>query len=200
MSDNRTKYVLGTVIISLAAVFATAAAMPTITEAMSSESVPLGMTAHVIVTAVDPDGTVRYAEADNVILNGGLNVAGAHLFDTSLKPFSKVSFSDDAAVAGGGTQPTGLFVDTGLIETTYLQTDTVATANDCGTATALTCEQLTTPSTLVSATDNAKTQIVSVALGNADGVFISWVDLGIALPVTPGVTSVTVTYKISLTA
>jgi len=196
MSDKRTKYVLGTILTGIALLVGIAAALPSMTEFVTNEVSPVGMTGHVLVIAVDPDGSAHYAQGDNTILIAGLNVAGASFFGTSTKNFDQIQFSSDSAGLSNAAV-TGLFTNTGLLTGAYAHTGDIGGA-DCATTT-FTCETLTTASTTISGADTTHTQIVSVALGNSDGVFISWVDLGTTLPVTAGVTQVTVTYKISLT-
>jgi len=195
MSDKRTNYVLGTIIAGLAIVLAMGTALPSMGVA-SIESTSLGLMGHVTVMAVEPDGSATYAQGDNVVMDIGLNAAGATLFSGTADPFDEIAVSEASVGARGDALPTLLTATNAVITETYSQTDTVATNADCGTTGDLTCEQVLSNSFTVQDTGT----IASVLLCN--GAFdscISWVDINPDIPITDTVTQVTITYKISLT-
>jgi len=194
MSDKRTTYVLGTTIVGLTLVLATIVAFPAVMGTTSTETTALGLMGHVTIMAVNPDGSAYYAQGDNTILSGGVNIAGDPLFNAgSNNQFSHVVVSTDAAAA---TQPTGVLAATSAALTeVYAHTADIGGAA-CASATQ-TCEEITATG---QAADTAT--ILSVALSDSNdgtGVELSWVALGTSIPLTSGVTDITITYEISLT-
>jgi len=196
MSDKRTKFVLGTVITSLALVLAATSVLPNGFDTIVSTQESLGMTGHFIIIAEDPD-RVQYIQSDNKILADGLDLAGLALFSTQPGgPFDEIHLSGDAVAGTITAIPSALFANTGAIQGTYTQTATMESADDCGTALLTTCEQITGDATQVDVADAS--EIKSVALADTAGNFLAWSDLSPTLQVTPGTTTVTITYKVQL--
>jgi len=198
MSDKRTTYVLGTTIVGLTLVLATIVAFPAVMGVTSTETAVLGLMGSVTVVAVNPDGSSYYAQGDNTVLDGGLNVAGTPLFDGTVTTgtFSHVIVSTDANAAARATQPTSVLAATSAALTeVFTHLDNVDSGGgNCSTTTA-TCERIVATGT---AGDDAT--ILSVALSNSNdgsGEEISWVDIA-GIPLTDGVTEITITYLISI--
>lgn len=195
MSDKRTKFVLGTVITSIAIVLAAASVLPlNLDSIVIQENQSLGMVGHFVIIAENPDG-MQYIQTDNIILADGLDVLGIQIFgDEAGSVFDKIHLSGNVAGAIGDT-PSALFTNTGAIQGTHSQTDTTASSTDCGTATT-TCEQILGAAKQIDVSD--ATEIKSVALADTAGKFLAWSDLSPTLQVTPGTTTVTITYKVQL--
>jgi len=199
MSDKRTTYVLGTTIVGLTLVLATIVAFPAVMGVTTTETAVLGLMGSVTVVAVNPDGSSYYAQGDNTVLDGGLNVAGTPLFDGAVTTgtFSHVIVSTDANAANRLNQPTSVLAATsGALTEVYTHLDDVGVnvGAPCAGATS-TCERIVATGT---AADTAT--IVSVALSNSNdgaGEELSWVDIA-GIPLTSGVTDITITYLISI--
>jgi len=197
MSDKRTKFVLGTVITSIALVLAAASVLPlNLDSIVIQENQSLGLVGHFVIIAEDPD-RIQYIQSDNIILADGLDVLGEQIFGGEAGTvFDQIFLSGDVAGAIGDT-PSALFTNTGAIQGTYLQTATTTQTADCSPGGTTTCEKITGAATQVDGAD--ATEIKSVALGNTGGAeFLAWTDLSPTLQVTPGTTTVTITYKIQL--
>ena len=69
MSDIRTKLLLGTSISSVTIMLFMAAGFATNTTELFTTELILPLNGHVTVMAVNPDGTVSYAQGDNFILD-----------------------------------------------------------------------------------------------------------------------------------
>lgn len=195
MSDKRTKYVLGTVITSLAVVIAAASMLPAdyITLGLS-EAQPVMMMGHVELIAEGPDGIYAYMQADNVILDDGLDVAGVQLFGAGADPFDTIHFSGDAAATHTATPTNLLLAQT--IAGTYTQVSTSAATTNCSNSVTSTCEQIS--GSVQIAGGETTTLIKSVALANDAGKFLSWVDLPGDLQTSAGTTTVSINYQIKL--
>ena len=96
MSDIRTKLLLGTSIGALAMVFAMAAGV----EALNTESAiafePGQMMGHATVLAVHPDGSMSYAQGDNVLNNPGIDQAMVQLFSQAGTAFDCITMGTGA--------------------------------------------------------------------------------------------------------
>jgi len=195
MSDKRTKFVLGTVITSLALVLAAASVLPlNLDSIIIQENQSLGMVGHFVIIAENPDG-IQYIQTDNIILADGLDVLGVQVFGAATGgPFDEIHLSGNVAGTIGQT-PSALFTNTGAIQGTYTQIEATVGVGECGTTTT-TCEQITGDATQVDVDDG--TEIKSVALADTAGKFLAWSDLSPTLQVTPGTTTVTITYKVQL--
>jgi len=194
MSDKRTKFVLGTVITSIALVLAAASVLPlNLDSIVIQENQSLGMVGHFIIIAEDPD-RMQYIQTDNIILADGLDILGNNIFGTPGTAFDRIHLSGDVEGAIGDT-PTALFTNTGAIVGTFSHTEDTVAVGDCGDATT-TCEVITGAPTQVDVSD--ATEIKSVALANQTPKFLAWSNLSPTLQVTPGTTTVTITYKVQL--
>jgi len=197
MSDKRTKFVLGTVITSLALVLAAVTVLPlNLDSIVIQENQSIGLSGHFIIIAEDPD-RVQYIQSDNIILADGLDILGVQIFGNEAgSVFDQIHLSGDVIGAIGDT-PTNLLTNTGAIQGTYTQTEATVAEGDCGSTTT-TCEQITGDPTQISGTDT-QTIIRSVALADSTvPSFLAWTTLTPTLQVTPGTTTVTITYKVEL--
>jgi len=198
MSDKRTKYVLGTVITSLAFVIAAASMLPADYNALGlSEQQPVMMMGHMVLIAEGPDGIYAYMQGDNVILDDGLDVAGSELFGAQNDPFDRIHLSGNTAgTHTNPATPTNLLTTTGTITGTYLQLSTSAQQNNCSDSITSTCEQIS--GSIQIGAGEATTLIKSVALANDAPKFLSWTDLPGDLQTTAETTTVTINYQIKL--
>ena len=200
MSDKRTIYVLGTIIAGLAVVLAVGNAIPNIAEITSTDTKAFGLMGHVTIVAENPlTGETWYVQTDNTIMNEGLNVAGLQLFNDTGDSFDVIRVSSDAVGANAAAPVTGLLTATNteidLTETAYTHIDNVVQVTDCGQVNTETCEQIV-QGPFTARNDGT---IASVLLVNTAGTAISWVAVNPTIPITDGVTVVTITYKIALT-
>lgn len=180
----------------MAIVLAAASVLPlNLDSIVIQEDQILGLSGHFIIIAEDPD-RMQYIQTDNIILADGLDVAGLELFGAQTGgPFDEIRLSGDVIGLIGST-PTNLLVNTGTIQGTYTLSEATIATGDCGSVTT-TCEQITGAPTQIDVSD-AQTIIKSVALGNTAGKFLAWSTLSPTLQVTPGTTTVTITYKIEM--
>jgi len=203
MSDKRTIYVLGTIIAGLAVVLAVGNAIPNIADITSTDTKAFGLMGHVTIVAENPlTGETWYIQTDNTIMNEGLNVAGAQLFnDTAAAPFAIIAVSSAAAGAATDALDFGTLTATNtemaLTETAYTHLDdvTATTAGQCGNINTETCEQIVQGPFTAKDTGT----ITSALLLDKNGKAISWVTVNPSIPITTDVTVVTITYQIALT-
>jgi len=180
----------------MAIVLAAASVLPlNLDSIVIQEDRPLGIVGHFVIIAEDPD-RIRYIQSDNIILSAGLDVLGDKIFGAQGgSVFNRIHLSGDAQAGTFTATPSSLFTNTGPITGTHSRTDTAETTADCGTV-GTTCEEIKGAATQVDVDD--ATEIKSVALADQVPNFLAWSDLSPTLQVTPGTTTVTITYKVQL--
>jgi len=202
MSDIRTKLLLGTSISSVTIMLFMAAGFATNTNEIFTTGLILPLNGHVTVMAVNPDGTVSYAQGDNLIFGTGKDLAASALYDdsgTRANPFVCVGLGE----AGTPVEATkGL---TGALGTTNVVCSTVApTANISGADAAGVGNKVDVVVVTTIAAGEGTTTITEVALSNAGGGglasaagfiagVISHINLATNVDVVEG-TEITVTY------
>jgi len=81
MSDIRTKLLLGTSVGALAMIFVMAAGVDVLNTETGIAAQSGKLNGHVTLMAVHPDGSVSYAQSDNIIIDAGKVAASIQLFD-----------------------------------------------------------------------------------------------------------------------
>lgn len=100
MSDIRTKLLLGTSIGALAMIFVMAAGVDVLNTETGIAAQSGKLNGHVTLMAVNPDGSMSYAQGDNVIIDTGKVFASQQLFNTTLSSVANVF---ECIVMGSGT-------------------------------------------------------------------------------------------------
>ncbi len=114
MSDKRTTYAIGAIVVVFALVFGTVAGSTSMTTISVSSLDPMQMTGHAIITLADADGNIiAYRQTDNIVTNVGRNCSADLLFGIK---------TGAGLCAATATQFTFIGIGSGL--STLVETDT----------------------------------------------------------------------------
>ena len=81
MSDKRTTYAIGAIVVAFALVLGTVAGSTSLTPISVTSQDPMQMTGHVILTLTDADGDIKaYRQTDNIIVRNGMDCSADLLF------------------------------------------------------------------------------------------------------------------------
>ena len=81
MSDKRTTYAIGAIVVAFALVLGTVAGSTSLTPISVASQDPMQMTGHVILTLTDADGDIKaYRQTDNIIVHNGMDCSADLLF------------------------------------------------------------------------------------------------------------------------
>jgi len=81
MSDIRTKILMGTTISAVSVMLVMAVGMATVQNNVPTAGTALGLMGHFEIMVENPDGTVSYAQGDNVVVGAGKNALAGDQFD-----------------------------------------------------------------------------------------------------------------------
>lgn len=81
MGNMRAKILIGTTVTSVALMFAAISGVIPLGMNQASVSEVGGIMGHVTVLAVHPDGTIQYAQGDNIILFEGKNCSSNYIME-----------------------------------------------------------------------------------------------------------------------
>ena len=101
MSDIRTKLLLGTTVGALAMIFVMAAGFNVLNTETGIAAQSGKLNGHVTLMAVNPDGSMSYAQGDNIIIDTGKTFASQQLFDVNQASVADVF---ECIVMGSGTE------------------------------------------------------------------------------------------------
>jgi len=111
MSDIRTKLLLGTTITSVSLMLVMAVSLGAVQYNQPTAASTLGLMGHFEIIVENPDGTVSYAQGDNVVTGAGKNAAGDRLFEANGAIF-------ECIILGNGTNSnTASTIDAALVNT-----------------------------------------------------------------------------------
>ena len=84
MSDKRTTYAIGAIVVAFALVLGTVAGSTSLTPISVASQDPMQMSGHVIITLTDADDNIKaYRQTDNIIVEGGMDCSADLLFGNS---------------------------------------------------------------------------------------------------------------------
>ena len=87
MSDKRTTYAIGAIVVAFALVLGTVAGSTSLTPISVASQDPMQMTGHVILTLTDADGDIKaYRQTDNEIVHDGMDCSADLLFGEETSP------------------------------------------------------------------------------------------------------------------
>jgi len=131
MSDIRTKLLLGTTITSVSLMLVMAVSLGAVQYNQPSAASTLGLMGHFEIIVENPDGTVSYAQGDNVVTGAGKDAAGDRLFDsTSTQPVFNCIILGNGTNSAAAVTINAALVNTGIDCGTTVGSD--AGTNDPG--------------------------------------------------------------------
>jgi len=207
MSDIRTKLLLGTTVGALAMIFVMAAGFNVLNTETGIAAQTGKLNGHVTLMAVHPDGSMSYAQGDNVIIDTGKVFASQQLFDVGQASVADVF---ECIVMGTGAEATDGAGGMGTeLATTKQSCVTTAAAGSSVTVTAgaATDDPASTDivvvfpalaqTDLIPAQAGSSVTITEVVLERLDGQDLSSVGLTADIVAVEG-TVITITYTMTL--
>ena len=104
MSDKRTTYAIGAIVVAFALVLGTVAGSTSLTPISVASQDPMQMTGHVILTLTDADGNMKaYRQTDNIIVHAGMDCSADLLFGQTTGLCSGEAVWTNIAIGSGDT-------------------------------------------------------------------------------------------------
>jgi len=209
MSDIRTKLFLGTSIGALAMIFVMASGVNVLSTESGIAAQSGMLNGHVTLMAVHPDGSMSYAQGDNVIIDTGKTVASQQLFNNTLSVAANVfeciqmgSGAEELTGAAGASIGTALGTSALLCASAAGGVSGVVIVpsvgiDDPATTTITVVFPALVQNDLIPATPGSSVTITEVTLGTVGGQLLSSVGLDVDVVGVDG-TVVTIAYEMTV--